>query len=79
MGVADKVPHGGVCSRAVFWLEASDGQKAEAGSTYGDGTKTIANISGNRPLHGGRRLIAAVATLAAWPWPSVTKNPGGHG
>jgi len=46
---------------AVCWLKQAMDTGAETGSTYGDGTKTIAqSISGNSPLHGGRRLIAAV-------------------
>jgi threonine synthase len=62
MGVADKSPHMvAVQPEAVCWLKQAMDTGAETGSTYGDGTKTIAqSISGNSPLHGGRRLIAAV-------------------
>ncbi|MCI5846813.1 MAG: pyridoxal-phosphate dependent enzyme [Candidatus Limiplasma sp.] len=62
MGVTDKLPHMvGVQPSAVCWLKQAIDTGAQEGSLYGDSTKTIAqSISGNSPLHGGRRLLSAV-------------------
>lgn len=62
IGVADCLPHMvAVQPDAVCWLkQAIDNHKSE-GCMYGDSTKTIAqSISGNSPLHGGRRLIQCI-------------------
>lgn len=62
MGVTDKLPHMvGVQPSAVCWLKQAIDTGAQEGSLYGDSTKTIAqSISGNSPLHGGKRLLSAV-------------------
>ena len=62
MGVTYKLPHMvGVQPSAVCWLKQAIDTGAQEGSLYGDSTKTIAqSISGNSPLHGGRRLLSAV-------------------
>ena len=62
MGVTYKLPPMvGVQPSAVCWLKQAIDTGAQEGSLYGDSTKTIAqSISGNSPLHGGRRLLSAV-------------------
>lgn len=62
MGVTDKVPHMvGVQPDTVCWLKQAIDTGAEEGSLYGDSSLTIAqSISGNSPLHGGKRLIRCV-------------------
>ncbi len=62
IGVSDRLPRMvGVQPEAVCWLKQAIESGAETGSSYGDSTKTIAqSISGNSPLHGGKRLILAV-------------------
>lgn len=62
IGVTDKLPHMvGIQPQAVCWLKNAIDSGAEEGQMYGDSTKTIAqSISGNSPLHGGKRLISAV-------------------
>lgn len=62
MGITDKLPHMvGVQPEAVCWLKQAVDTGAAEGQLYGDSTKTIAqSISGNSPLHGGKRLLKAV-------------------
>ncbi|MCI5957644.1 MAG: pyridoxal-phosphate dependent enzyme [Clostridiales bacterium] len=62
MGVTDRLPHMvGVQPEAVCWLKQAIDSGAEEGQIYGDSRKTIAqSISGNSPLHGGKRLIQCV-------------------
>lgn len=62
MGVTDKLPHMvGVQPEAVCWLKQAIDAGAEQGSLYGCSEDTIAqSISGNSPLHGGKRLIKCV-------------------
>lgn len=62
MGVTDRLPHMvGVQPEAVCWLKQAIDSGAEEGQIYGDSRKTIAqSISGNSPLHGGKRLIRCV-------------------
>lgn len=62
MGVTDRVPRMvGVQPEAVCWLKQAIDTGAEEGSLYGDSEKTIAqSISGNSPLHGGKRLLKCV-------------------
>lgn len=62
MGVTDRIPHmAGVQPEAVCWLKKAVDSGASEGGLYGDSTQTIAqSISGNSPLHGGKRLLKAV-------------------
>ena len=62
MGVTDTLPHMvGVQPEAVCWLKRAVDSGAEQGSMYGCSENTIAqSISGNSPLHGGKRLIRCV-------------------
>lgn len=62
IGISDRIPRMiGVQPEAVCWLKQAIEQGAETGSAYGDSTKTIAqSISGNSPLHGGKRLISTI-------------------
>ena len=62
MGVTDKLPHMvGVQPEAVCWLKQAIDAGAEQGRLYGCSEDTIAqSISGNSPLHGGKRLIKCV-------------------
>lgn len=62
LGLTDRLPHMvGVQPSAVCWLKQAVDSGASEGSLYGDSTKTIAqSISGNSPLHGGKRLLNAV-------------------
>lgn len=62
MGVTDRTPKMvGVQPEAVCWLKQAVDSGAQTGSLYGDSTKTIAqSISGNSPLHGGKRLLRCV-------------------
>lgn len=62
MGVTDCVPHMvGVQPEAVCWLKQAIDTGAEEGKLYGCSENTIAqSISGNSPLHGGKRLIRCV-------------------
>ena len=62
MGLLDKLPHmAGVQPEAVCWLKQAIDTGAEEGKRYGCSEHTIAqSISGNSPLHGGKRLIQCV-------------------
>lgn len=62
IGVTDRLPRMvGVQPDTVCWLKQAIDSGAQEGSLYGDSSLTIAqSISGNSPLHGGRRLIRAV-------------------
>lgn len=62
LDLTNRLPHMiGVQPSAVCWLKQAVDSGAAEGSLYGDSTKTIAqSISGNSPLHGGKRLLSAV-------------------
>ena len=62
IGVTDKLPHMvAVQPEAVCWLKQAVDNDMRVGSMYGDSTQTIAqSISGNSPLHGGKRLIKCI-------------------
>lgn len=62
IGVTDRLPcMVGVQPSAVCWLKLAIDSGAKEGSLYGDSTQTIAqSISGNSPLHGGKRLLEAI-------------------
>lgn len=62
IGVVDRLPHMvAVQPAAVCWLKQAIDHKMSEGRMFGDSTQTIAqSISGNSPLHGGKRLIRCV-------------------
>ena len=62
MGLTEKLPHmAGVQPEAVCWLKQAIDSGADEGKLYGCSEDTIAqSISGNSPLHGGKRLIRCV-------------------
>ena len=62
IGVVDRLPHMvAVQPAAVCWLKQAIDHKMSEGRMFGDSTQTIAqSISGNGPLHGGKRLIRCV-------------------
>lgn len=62
IGVVDRLPHMvAVQPEAVCWLKQAIDNNMSEGRMYGDSTQTIAqSISGNSPLHGGKRLIRCI-------------------
>ena len=62
IGLLKDLPHMvGVQPEAVCWLKQAIDNGAAEGKLYGDSEKTIAqSISGNSPLHGGKRLLQCI-------------------